>query len=170
MTAEVPLAVELGGGAVALGVLAAGWGAGMVAGSSLAGRLLHAGNEATGVLSGRLTMAVGLGLVALAPELPEVTASYVLGGLGGGFMGVASQSLILRRAPEAVRARTLAALDACRNMSFGAGVIAAGAVVGLLGSRPVYALVGIGVLFGCLPLAVLVSRLGGPRALRPTMA
>lgn len=170
MTAEVPLAVEIGGGAVALGVLAAGWGAGMVAGSWLAGRVLHAGNEATGVLAGRATMAVGLGLVALAPALPPTTASYVVGGLGGGFMGVGSQSLILRRTPEAMRARALAALDACRNLAFGAGVIAAGAVVGLLGPRPVYALVGIGVLIGCLPLVALVTRLGGPRALRPAPA
>jgi MFS family permease len=172
MTAEVPFAVNLGGGAVALGALAAGWGAGMVAGSWLAGRALHADNEATGVLAGRATMAAGLGLVALAPALGPAIASYVLGGLGGGFMGVGSQSLILRRTPEEMRARTLAALDACRNLSFGVGVLAAGAVVGMVGPRPVYALVGLGVLIGCLPLAALVARLGGPRALRraPAMA
>jgi MFS family permease len=172
MTAEVPLAVELGGGAMALGLLTAGWGTGMVAGSWVAGRVLHAGNEATGVLAGRATMAVGLGLVALAPTLLPTTLSYVLGGLGGGFMGVGSQSLILRRTAEAMRGRALAALDACRNLSFGAGVLAAGGVVGLLGPRPVYALVGLGVMLGCLPLVALVGRLGGLRALRaePGMA
>jgi hypothetical protein len=34
----------------------------------------------------------------------------------------------------------------------------------------VYALVGAGVALGCVPLLALVSRLGGPRALRPAAA
>jgi MFS family permease len=170
MTAEVPLALELGAGAVGLGLLAAGWGLGMVAGSYYGGRALHVDNEATGVLVGRLMMAAGIGLTALAPTLGPAVAAYVAGGLGGGFMGVASQSLILRRTPEHMRARMLASLDMVRNASFGVGVLLAGLVVGALGPRPVYALVGGGVLLGCLPLLALVRRLGGPRALRPAAA
>jgi hypothetical protein len=85
-------------------------------------------------------------------------------------MGVASQSLILRRTPEHMRARMLAALDIVRNASFGIGVLLAGIVVAALGPRPVYALVGMGVLLGCLPLLALVRRLGGLRALRPAVA
>jgi MFS family permease len=170
MTAEVPLSVTLGAGPIGLGALAAAWGLGMIAGSRLAGQALHAGNEATGVLTGRAVMGVGIGLVALAPALWAAIGCYALGGLGGGFMGVAAQSLILRRAPEALRARLLAATDACRNASFGAGVLLAGGAVGVAGPHVVYACVGAGVLVGCLPLARLVRRLGGLRPLRPAMA
>jgi MFS family permease len=170
MTAEVPLIFELGAGAIGLGALTACWGAGMVAGSWYAGRALHRGNEATGVLVGRLGMAAGVGLVAAAPSLGPLLACYLLGGIGGGFMGVAAQSLIMRSAPDHLRARTLGAIDACRNLTFGLGVIGAGALVTLVGARPVYAAVGLTMALGTLPVAALVIRLGGPRALRAAVA
>jgi MFS family permease len=166
MTAEVPLVFELGVGAIGLGALTACWGGGMVLGSWLAGRALHRGNEATGVLAGRLTMAAGVGLVATAPTLGPMLACYLLGGLGGGFMGVAAQALILRGVPDHLRARVLGAVDMCRNVAFGAGVIGAGAAVSLAGARPVYAAVGVTMALGALPVAALVIRLGGPRPLR----
>ncbi|MEA2229120.1 MAG: Transrane secretion effector, partial [Solirubrobacteraceae bacterium] len=153
-------------GAIGLGALTACWAAGMLAGSWLGGRALHRGNEATGVLAGRLAMAAGVGLVATAPSLGPMLACYLLGGLGGGFMGVAAQSLILRSVPDHLRARTLGAIDMCRNVAFGAGVIGAGAAVGLAGARPVYAAVGLTMALGTLPVAALVMRLGGPRPLR----
>ena len=166
MTAEVPLVFELGGGALALGALTACWALGMVAGSWHAGRVLHAGNEATGVLAGRALMAAGIGSVALAGTLAPALLAYLAGGLGGGFMGVAAQSLVLRRAAEEQRARVLGAIDACRNTAFGAGVLLAGVVVAPLGPTSVYGLVGLGMALGCLPLVALVRRLGGVRPLR----
>lgn len=170
MTAEVPLVFELGGGAVALGALTACWAAGMVAGSWWGGRVLHAGNEVTGVLAGRLLMAAGIGAVTLGATIAPVLLCYALGGLGGGFMGVAAQSLVLRRTPEALRARVLGTMDACRNASFGAGVLLAGVVVAPLGPSATYGLVGLAVALGCLPLAAHVRALGGVRALRPAEA
>ncbi|MEA2255818.1 MAG: hypothetical protein QOG35_1863 [Solirubrobacteraceae bacterium] len=167
MTAEVPLVFELGAGALGLGALTACWGGGMIAGSWYAGRALHRGNEATGVFVGRAAMAVGVGLVSVAPSLGPMLACYLLGGLGGGLMGVAAQSLTLRNAPDHLRARMLGAIDACRNVTFGLGVIGAGALVGLLGARPVYAAVGLTMALGTLPVAALVARLAAPRALRP---
>jgi MFS family permease len=166
MTAEVPLVFEMGVGALGLGALTACWGAGMVFGSWYGGRVLHRGNEATGVLVGRLAMAGGIGLVAAAPSLSPMLACYLLGGAGGGFMGVAAQSLILRSAPDDMRARTLGAMEACRNVAFGVGVVGAGLLVGLVGARPVYAVVGLVLMLGTLPVAMLVMRLGGPRPLR----
>jgi MFS family permease len=166
MTAEVPLVFELGAGAAGLGALTACWAAGMLAGSWYGGRALSRRNEATGVLAGRLTMASGIGLVALAPSLAPMLACYVLGGFGGGFMGVAAQSLIMRSVPDALRARAQGAIESCRNASFGLGVIGAGTAVSLAGARPVYAMVGLTMALGTLPLAMLVRRLGGPRSLR----
>jgi hypothetical protein len=158
MTAEVPLALELGAGAVGLGLLAAGWGLGMIAGSYYGGRALHVDNEATGVLVGRLLMAAGIGLTALAPTLGPAVAAYVLGGLGGGFMGVASQSLIMRSVPDHLRARTQGAIEGGRNLAFGLGVIGAGTAVSVAGARPVYALVGVVMALGSTPVAMLVRR------------
>jgi MFS family permease len=166
MTAEIPLVFDMGLGALGLGALTACWGAGMVFGSWYAGRVLHRGNEATGVLVGRLAMAGGIGLVAAAPSLSPMLACYLLGGAGGGFMGVAAQSLILRSAPDDMRARVLGAMEACRNVAFGIGVVGAGVLVGLAGARPVYAAVGVVLMLGTLPVAMLVMRLGGPRPLR----
>lgn len=90
-----------------------------------------------------------------------------LGGIGGGLMGVASQSLILPAVADDVRARTLASMEVARNVAFGLGVVGAGVLVDLLGPRPVYAAVGAAMLVGTLPVAALVARLGGPRPLRP---
>ncbi|MEA2429315.1 MAG: hypothetical protein QOF37_2943 [Thermoleophilaceae bacterium] len=170
MTAEVPLVFHLGAGAIGLGALTACWGGGMVLGSWYGGRVLHRDNEATGVLAGRLAMASGIGLVALAPALAPALACYLLGGLGGGFMGVAVQSLIMRNVPDRLRARTLGAMETCRNVAFGLGVAGAGVAVQLLGPREVYGLVGLVLVLGTLPVATLVFRLGGPRALRAAPA
>jgi MFS family permease len=167
MTAEVPLVFELGAGAVGLGALTACWTAGMVAGSWYAGRALHSGNEATGVFAGRLALAAGVGLVGVSPSLSPMLACYLLGGMGGGFMGVAAQSLVMRNTPDRLRARTQGAMECCRNFAFGLGVIGAGALVGIAGARPVYAMVGLVMAVGTLPVATLVFRLGGPRSLLP---
>ncbi|HEU4656310.1 MAG TPA: MFS transporter [Capillimicrobium sp.] len=166
MTAEVPLVFELGGDAIALGALTACWGLGMVAGSWHAGRVLHAGNEATGVLAGRLVMAVAIGLVGVTGALVPALLCYVLGGIGGGFMGVAAQSLVLRETPDELRARALGTIDACRNVAFGVGVVGAGVAVDPLGPLTIYVVVGVACLLGCLPVAALVRSLGGVRPLR----
>jgi MFS family permease len=170
MTAEVPLVFELGVGAIGLGALTACWGGGMVLGSWVAGRVLHRGNEATGVLVGRLVMAAGVGLIAVSGSLWPMLTCYLLGGAGGGFMGVAAQSLVMRNTPDPLRARTLGAIETCRNVAFGLGVLGAGTLVGLMGARPVYALVGMVMTLGTIPVATLVFRLGGLRPLRAVPA
>jgi MFS family permease len=165
MTAEIPLVFELGVGSIGLGALTASWAAGMTGGSWYAGRALHRGNEATGVLTGRLAMATGVGLMAVSPSLGPMVACYLLGGAGGGLMGVAAQSMVLRNVPDGLRARTLGAIESCRNVAFGLGAIGAGALVGAVGARPVYAFVGLAMAVATLPVAALVVKLGGPRRL-----
>ena len=166
MTAEVPLVFEMGAGAVGLGALTACWTVGMLVSTWLVRGALHSGNEATAVLIGRLAMAAGVGLVAMAPTLAPALGCYLFGGAGGGLMGVAAQSLIVRNTPDRLRARVLGAIDACRNVTFGVGVVLAGTLVGLTGPRPIYGLVGVTMAIGALPVARLVLRLGGPQPLR----
>ncbi len=78
--------------------------------------------------------------------------------------------MIVRNTPDAERAATLGAIESLRNMAFGAGVVGAGAAVTLAGPRPVYALVGLVMAVGTLPVLSLVLRLGGPRRLSPMPA
>jgi MFS family permease len=167
MTAEVPLVEALGSGAVALGVLTACWGLGTVAGSWWSSKALHQGNEATGVLAGRAVMAAGIGLVALTPAIGMVFACYLIGGVGGGFMAAASQSLLHRNTPDPLRARVLGATDAARNVAFGIGALTAGFAVSAIGPQLTFGFVGVGVLVGLIPVVRLVNELGGPRSLRP---
>jgi hypothetical protein len=61
-------------------------------------------------------------------------------------------------------------METCRNIAFGLGVVGAGAAVQLLGPQEVYGLVGMALVLGTLPVATLVFRLGGPRALRAAPA
>jgi predicted MFS family arabinose efflux permease len=91
---------------------------------------------------------------------------YLLGGIGGGFMGVAAQGLILRSVHPDRRGGVLGVIESCRNVALGLGVVGAGVFVEVLGPRPVYALVGVAMALGALPVAILVRRLGGLRPLR----
>jgi MFS family permease len=111
-------------------------------------------------------MAAGVGLVATAPSLAPLLVWYLLGGIGGGFMGVAAQSLLMRSTPDHLRAQTLGAVEMLRNIAFGLGVVGAGTAVAVAGARPVYAFVGVVMALGTVPVAMLVVRLGGPRRLR----
>jgi MFS family permease len=157
MTAEAPLATAFGAGSVGLGALAASWSLGMVGGSALAGRLLNADNEPMGLLGGRLLMGAGIGCVALTPVFWPALACYVVGGSAGGFLLVASTSMIQRAASEATRGRALASAEGAKTAAFGVGVLAAGVIVEYLGPQATYAFVGVGVLLSALPLARLVA-------------
>jgi MFS family permease len=112
-------------------------------------------------------MAAGIGLVALTPAIGLVFACYLVGGIGGGFMAAASHSLLQRNTPDALRARVFGATDAARNVAFGVGALTAGFAVSAIGPHLTFALVGVGVLLGLIPMVKLVNELGGPRSLRP---
>jgi MFS family permease len=156
MTAEAPLAAAFDAGAFGLGALAASWSLGMIGGSALAARVLDAGSEPAGLFAGRLLMGSAIASVALTPVFWPALASYVVGGAAGGFLLVASTSMIQRAAGDGTRGRALAAAEGAKTAAFGVGVLLAGLVVGHVGPQPTYALVGVGVLVSAIPLARLV--------------
>jgi MFS family permease len=170
MTAEAPLATAFDAGAVGLGALAACWSLGMVAGSALAARVLHADNEPSGLFAGRLLMGAGIASVALTPVFWPALGSYLVGGTAGGFLLVAAQSMIQRSADDATRGRALASADGAKTAAFGIGVLAAGSVVEHLGPQATYALVGAGVLVSAVPLARLVRVHRSRAATAPALA
>jgi MFS family permease len=170
MTAEAPLAIAFNAGAAGLGALAACWSLGMVFGSAVAARVLHADNEPSGLFAGRLLMGVGIASVALTPVFWPALGSYVVGGTAGGFLLVASQSMIQRSADDSTRGRALATADGAKTAAFGIGVLAAGSVVERLGPQATYAMVGLGVLVSAVPLARLVRVHRTRTAAAPAMA
>jgi MFS family permease len=176
MTAEAPLATAFGAGPAGLGALAASWSLGMIGGSALAARRLHAGNEPEGLFGGRVLMGAGIACVALTPVFWPALACYVVGGAAGGFLLVASTSMIQRAASEETRGRALASAEAAKTAAFGLGVAAAGVVVGHVGPQVTYAFVGLGVLASAVPLARLVrlrraeAVLGAPQPAAPPAA
>jgi MFS family permease len=170
MTAETVLVFRYDAGPLGLGLLAAAWALGMVAGSWYSGRALHADNEPTGLFAGRLVMGAGLGAVGAMPVFWPVLACYAVGGAAGGFLLVATQSMMQRFTDDALRGRVLAAADSLRNAAFGVGVVCAGFGVGLLGPQLTYVTVGIGVVLSSLPALTLVRATGGLRSLRPATA
>jgi hypothetical protein len=101
-------------------------------------------------------MGAGLGAVGLMPVFWPVLACYAVGGAAGGFLLVATQSMLQRFTDDAVRGRVLAAADSLRNAAFGVGVACAGFGVGLLGPQLTYVMVGIGVVLSSLPALTLV--------------
>lgn len=57
-------------------------------------------------------------------------------------------SIQVRRAPDVVRSRVVAAMDGAQNISLGVGFAVAGPLVRALGPHHVYVIAGVGALFG----------------------
>jgi MFS family permease len=161
MTAETVLVFELGGGSIGLGLLAAGWGVGMVAGSWLSGRWLHERNEPTGLLLARVVMGLGIAAVGVSPVFWPTVGCYVVGGAAGGFVLVAAQSILQRHSPDNMRGRLAGLVEAMRASSVVVGALSAGFVIEAIGAQPTYLLVGLGVMLSAAPLLTVVRRTGG---------
>jgi hypothetical protein len=73
-------------------------------------------------------------------------------------MGVAAQSILMRKVPSHLYASVIGTLEGCRNLAFCLGAVGAGTIVSLAGPRSVYALVGLTMALGTLPLAMLTLR------------
>ena len=113
-------------------------------------------------------MGAGIASVALTPVFWPALGAYAVGGCAGGFLLVASTSMVQRAATDATRGRALATAEGAKTAAFGVGVLLAGTVVSHLGPQPTYALVGVGVMVSALPVARLaLTAPGRPRAARP---
>jgi MFS family permease len=155
LVAELPLAQRFGVGSVGYGMLAAGWGAGALAGAHVSRRVLAQLSEVTAVLGGLVLMGLGLAAGAVSPSFAAVVAGMAVGGLGDAVLVVAWQTLLQRRAPDALRSRVIAATGAAETGAIGASFIAGGALVAALGPRPAY----LAAAMGSLAAAALVATL-----------
>lgn len=134
--AEVALAkVTFSAGDVGFGLLFAGFGVGLAAGSLGAAGVLARHGVGRVYPAVVALQAVGVGAAAVAPSVWVAIPLVVLFGLGNGVAVVANAVLVQRGAPDAVRGRAFTLVMSVNFAALGAGMVAAGPVLDALGAR-----------------------------------
>jgi hypothetical protein len=141
LVADLPLVDGFGGGSIGYALLTTLWGTGAVVGSMAMGRL-PAGRERLALIGGTAAMAVSIGSISVMPNLASTIAVGTIGGLGSGIAFAPWFSLLQRATADAERGTAFAIAETLEQSSFIAGMVLAGAVVGLLGPQATYLLPG----------------------------
>jgi MFS family permease len=154
MVADAPLAESFGTGGLGFGLLIACWGSGSVLGT-LVGRWMNARTEPLWMVFGAAGVAVSAFGVGLFGLFPLVLVSLLVMGTSDGVSIVAENGIMQRRTPDAVRSRTMAALEAVLSLGLAIAYLAAGPVLRAVGPQTVYVIAGVfalGATFVLLPL------------------
>ncbi len=139
--AEVALAkVTFAAGDVGFGLLFAGFGVGLAAGSFGAAGVLARYGIGRVYPAMVALQAVGVGAAAAAPNVWVAIPLVVLFGLGNGVAVVANALLVQRGSPDALRGRAFTLAMSVNFAALGAGMVAAGPVLDALGARWCWAL------------------------------
>jgi MFS family permease len=164
MVADAPLADSFEAGGLGFGLLIACWGTGSVLGTG-AGRWMTARTEPRFMVAGAAGVSLAAFGVGLFPLFPLVLASLLVMGICDGLTIVAENGLIQRRTPDAVRSRTMAALEAVLSLGLAGSFLAAGPVLRLVAPQTVYLIAGsfaLGATLVLLPLLRLKADGGRP--------
>ena len=139
--AEVALAkVTFAAGDVGFGLLFAGFGVGLAAGSFGAAGVLARYGIGRVYPAMVALQAVGVGAAAAAPNVWVAIPLVVLFGLGNGVAVVANALLVQRGSPDALRGRAFTLAMSVNFAALGVGMVAAGPVLDALGARWCWAL------------------------------
>jgi MFS family permease len=143
--ADLPFAKEeLHAGSIGYGILVAAWGAGAMAGATLAPLVIRRGGAAVIFAVALLLEGLGIGFATGAPTLIAGVLAFIAGGIGSGWLNVADSLLIAERTPDAVRGRVRAASDAAGSIAYTVSLGLGGPLVALAGARGTYLISGIG--------------------------
>jgi MFS family permease len=154
MVADAPLAESFGTGGWGFGLLIACWGTGSVLGT-VVGRWMNARTEPLWMVFGAAGVAVSAFGVGLFGLFPLVLVSLLVMGTSDGVSIVAENGIMQRRTPDAVRSRTMAALEAVLSLGLAIAYLAAGPVLRVVEAQTVYVIAGVfalGATFVLLPL------------------
>ncbi|HEY3921400.1 MAG TPA: MFS transporter [Gaiellaceae bacterium] len=149
--AEFPLIVHLGGGSLAWGTAAAGWGVGRVVGARLSRRTRGVLLERRVLVAGRLVMGLGTVACGLAPSVPAVVVLFFFLGAAATASMTAANLVIQRWTPDPVRARCFAVLGSVSSASLGLAIVVAGVLLKPIGPDMVFVVGGSIALLGVLP-------------------
>jgi MFS family permease len=142
MVADAPLADSFEAGGLGFGLLIACWGTGSVLGTA-GGRWMTARTEPRFMVIGAAGVAFAAFGVGLFGIFPLVLASLLVMGICDGLTIVAENGLMQRRTPDAVRSRTMAALEAVLSLGLAGSYLAAGPVLRLVAPQTVYVIAGV---------------------------
>jgi MFS family permease len=176
MVADAPLADSFGAGGLGFGLLIACWGTGSVLGTA-AGRWMTARTEPRFMVLGAAGVALSAFGVGLFGVFPLVLASLLVMGVCDGLTIVAENGVIQRRTPDAVRSRTMAALEAVLSLGLAGSYLAAGPVLQVVAPQTAYVIAGMFAVAATFVLLPIVrSRADGgrpdgdePDAIQPTV-
>ncbi len=172
MVADAPLAESFGTGGWGYGLLIACWGTGSVLGT-LFGRWMDARTEPLWMVFGAAGVAISAFGVGLFGLFPLVLVSLFVMGTSDGISIVAENGIMQRRTPDAVRSRTMAALEAVLSLGLAAAYLAAGPVLRVVEPQTVYVIAGVFALGATIVLIPLVrlradhGRASGPEGVLP---
>ena len=172
MVADAPLAESFGTGGWGFGLLIACWGTGSVLGT-LFGRWMDARTEPLWMVFGAAGVAISAFGVGLFGLFPLVLVSLLVMGTSDGISIVAENGIMQRRTPDAVRSRTMAALEAVLSLGLAAAYLAAAPVLRVVEPQTVYVIAGVFALGATIVLLPLVrlradhGRASGPDGVLP---
>jgi MFS family permease len=131
---------ELDAGNSGFGILVAGTGVGLIVGSFFASSVITMLGMRRAYGGALAVMGVGYGIASQAPALWFAVVFAAVATVGNGTAIVCNQLLVQRGAPDEMRGRSLAVLMSIYYALLGLGMIAAGVLTDVLGSRAVWAL------------------------------
>lgn len=152
---------DLGAGPFGFGVVAAGWGAGMVLASVALLRLRSGLDPVVAFLAGWLLTGLGVLATGVAPSLAPAVAFQVVGGVGNGVGNVAEDTLLQRAVPRGLLGRAGGALTAAGFAGSAVAYAAGGALLDATSPRAVFVVSGVGVLVVTAAVAVPLRRAAG---------
>jgi MFS family permease len=142
MVADAPLADSFGAGGLGFGLLIACWGTGSVIGTA-AGRWMTARTEPRFMVLGAAGVSVAALGVGLFGVFLLVLASLLVMGVCDGLTIVAENGIMQRRTPDAVRSRTMAALEAVLSIGLAGSYLAAGPILRVVAPQTAYLIAGV---------------------------
>ncbi|MDQ4098105.1 MAG: MFS transporter [Actinomycetota bacterium] len=140
--ARVPLVESFGLGSVALGLLDALWGAGLLIGS-LAARTLNARREPVTFVVGLAGVAVATMAIGASPWFVPIVGFNFLVGLADSMDLIAGQGIRQRRTHDAVLSRVIAANSSICVVAQMVGYGASGVLIPVIGPQGIYLLCGL---------------------------
>jgi MFS family permease len=150
---------EFDAGDTGYGLMVSAWGAGMVAGSLLAGRLVYRRAPILLFSGGLVLSGLSLATVAAAPGLATALAALAIGGVGNGAEFTAKTVLYQRRIANEVLGRARSAELAVARAAYACSFLLGGLLVPVVGVRGVFAFAALGTLVAAIPaIGLIVSR------------
>jgi MFS family permease len=169
--ADLPLIHHFGVGGVGYGIMNVTWGAGGLAGSLVAARIVTRATEPAAAVLGCLVFGAFVAAVGAAPWFALIPLFTLLFAASDSFAFVGFNGVYQRRTPDAIRGRLFAAVGAVTTFATAVSFGFAGFLVDAVGWRPVY--LGGGLVDVACAVAVALSlrwapwRPAEPRALPP---